>query len=80
MIKNCNHNSWNKSSERIDDIGNVYIKHTCNKCNTARIKIIAKIAGYANTNQNCLRYRWDDFPKPWNYFLNNIGPKTNNII
>ena len=76
-IKNCNHNSWSRNTEQIDDHGNCFVQHKCNKCNVARVCVVAKIAGHGNIAQTCIKYRWDDFPKPWNYYLNNFGPHAN---
>ena len=80
IVKNCNHDKWNKLGRDTDDDGNVFERHYCKVCDMARIKVVEKIAGYRNIAQTCIRYRYDDFPKTWNYFLNNIGPSTNNYI
>lgn len=79
-VKNCNHDKWHKRGQNTDDDGNVYHQHECKVCNMARVKIVAKIAGYRNIAQTCLRYWHTDFVKNWEYYLNNVGPNTNNII
>ncbi len=80
IVKNCNHGKWQNLGQDTDDDGNIFQRHYCKVCNMARVKVVAKIVGYKNIAQTCMRYLHTDFKKKWEYFLNNIGPHTNNYI